>query len=235
MKKRFVVGVAGLMAVLIAALVFPLVTAAAGGPPEGRGMRSDNWQGSGSVTSGVLTAEQQAALVDFWTDEHKALATYQAVMAQFGEVQPFASIANAERSHIAALENVFARYGVAVPEIPTFDAPSFDTLDEACAAAAQAEIDNAALYEDLTAVFTQPDILRVMDNLSRASLNQHLSAFEQCAEGTYEPGIIGEGAGYRAGTAIQPQSQGGQGSRGRGRSQAPRGNAQSAGCLLDQD
>jgi len=220
--------------VVTAMLVFPVVALAAGGPPTGRGQGSVN-QGSGYGSGllpagGELTEAQETALVDFWVDEHKALATYEAVMAEFGEVQPFASIANAEQSHIAALENVFARYGVTIPEVPAFDAPTFEVLEDVCAAAAQVEIDNAALYDGLTSLFTQPDVLRVIENLSSASLNSHLPAFEACASGNYEPGTglyNGERAwGQSEDMRSMAQGQGSPaGTRGRGNVNAPRGSA----------
>lgn len=214
--KRKMMGL-GLILVVVGMLAAPVATLAAGGPPNGRG------QGNGGVAqpaaAGSLTAEQQAALVDFWTDEHKALATYQAVMAQFGAVPPFSMIARAEQNHIAALERIFARYGITVPATPTFETPVFATLGEACAAAAQAEIDNAALYDELQAQFTQPDILRVLDNLRNASLNNHLPAFEACVAGT----CTGDGSGGTQGNAGASARNGGQGNL-----NAPRDNAQYA-------
>lgn len=180
----------GLLMAMVAALVVPTVALAAGGPPDGRGAgRGGFMQQSAFVVTGELDADEQAALTEFLIDEHHALATYEAVMAQFGEVQPFASIARAERQHIAALESVFTRYGVALPSIPSFDVPTFESAEDACAAAAQAEIDNAALYDRLMSTIDNPDVLRVAENLRNASLNHHLPAFEACAEGTYTPGL----------------------------------------------
>lgn len=232
LKKKWSV----LLVVLAVVLVFPLVALAAGGPPEGRGSGS----GSGQLVAGDdLTAEQEAALIEFWLDEHKALATYQAIMAQFGDVAPFVSIANAEQNHIAALEQVFARYDVAIPAVPTFDVPAFETLEDACAAAAQAEIDNAALYDEYLALFTQPDILRVANNLKSASLNNHLPAFEACANGEVEPGLGGMGNGTGAQRQGGMRGQGGMdrsGSRGRGNAQmSPGYGAYADTCPMGQE
>jgi len=236
LKKKWMV----LMVVLVTALVVPVVVMAAGGPPTGRG------QGSGygePVIAGDLTGEQETALIEFWLDEHKALATYESIMAQFsaaefGDVAPFSGIARAEQSHINALERVFARYGVEVPAVPAFDVPVFDSLEDACAAAAQAEIDNAALYDDFLALFTQADILRVAENLQSASLNNHLPAFEACTDGEYEPGLVGAGVGdgaMRQG-GMGASSARGRSSVGRGSVQASQGNGMnSEACLLTQD
>ena len=213
--------------VVVAVLAFPIVTLAAGGPPTGRGRGNGGQPGVGLPVGEPLTAEQEAALVDLWEDEQHALAVYQSVIAQFGDVLPFTAIAQAEQSHAAALENAFARYGVAVPTVPTFDVPTFATLEDACAVAARAEIDNAALYDDLTSLFTQPDVLRVMANLSGASLNNHLPAFEACASGDYEPGMSGiYDGGWNRGNDTIPvmPGQGPAGMRGRGKGAMPQGN-----------
>lgn len=49
-----------------------------------------------------------------------------------------------------------------------------------CAIGAAAEIANAALYDELMAQTQRSDLLRVYANLQRASLEQHLTAFESC-------------------------------------------------------
>ncbi|MGC9346712.1 MAG: ferritin-like domain-containing protein [Anaerolineae bacterium] len=188
-RNKTMVKLVGLAMAATVALLLPGTVAAAGGPPDNRG------RGSGQmapVANGELDAEEQGVLAEFLIDEHKALATYESIMADFGEVQPFASIARAEEQHIAALERVFSRYGVALPEIPAFDIPAFGSLEEAAAAAAQAEIDNAALYDRLMGEIDNPDVLRVADNLRAASLNNHLPAFEAAASGDY---VAGEASG----------------------------------------
>jgi len=142
-----------------------------------------------------LDAEEQSILTEFLIDEHKALATYESIMSDFGAIQPFASIARAEEQHIAALERVFSRYDVTLPQIPTFDIPSFGSPEEAAAAAVQAEIDNAALYDRLLGGIDNPDVVQVAGNLRDASLNNHLPAFEAAATGSY---IAGEGGATMA-------------------------------------
>ncbi len=185
LKNKWMIALAGWVLALAVALTLPTMVAAAGGPPDNRGR---GWGLRAPVAEGELDAEEQAILVEFLIDEHKALATYEAVMAEFGEIAPFAQIARAEQQHIAALERVFARYDVTLPEIPDFDVPSFATPEAAAEAAAQAEIDNAALYDELLGEIDNADVVRVATNLRDASLNNHLPAFEAFAEGTYEVG-----------------------------------------------
>jgi len=197
-----------LVLVVVTMLALPVVTLAAGGPPPNRGNNNATTRGIRQpVTGETLNTEQKAVLVDFWMDEHKALATYQAVIAQFGNILPFSSISNAEQKHIVALEQVFARYGIAVPATPVFEMATFATIAEACTIAAQAELDNVSLYDALQSQFTQPDILRVIENLRNASQNKHLPAFESCTDGTYTGPINEAGmSGYIDGTQNYGQS-----------------------------
>jgi hypothetical protein len=140
-----------------------------------------NGAGSSSVT-GELDEASQAALIEALDEEYHALATYEAVMDQFGAVQPFASIARSEERHAEALVALFDRYGLDVPAAPEFEATEFASLQDACAVGVQAEIADAALYDRLFEVVTAPDIVRVFTNLQNASLDNHLPAFEACAE-----------------------------------------------------
>ncbi|MBN1260801.1 MAG: DUF2202 domain-containing protein [Anaerolineae bacterium] len=179
---------AGLAMALVLAAGFPGLTLAAGGPPNGRG----NGQSGGTGVIGTLTAEQEAALVEALEEEYGALALYESVMEDFGEVQPFAAIAASEASHVAALVNLFERYGIAAPAAPAFTPPTFETLEEACAAGVTAEIVDGALYDQLAPLFDQENVLRVFSNLQSASLNSHLPAFEACVDGEAPTGSAGE-------------------------------------------
>ncbi|TXG80643.1 MAG: DUF2202 domain-containing protein [Thermomicrobiales bacterium] len=130
-----------------------------------------------------LSEEARGALVAALDDEYKAFATYQSVMEKFGAVRPFIMISRAEEQHIAALKSLYDKYGVAVPEnqyLGMLSAP--DSVSAACQTGVDAEIANAALYDDrlLPAVSAYPDIVRVFTNLRNASADRHLPAFERC-------------------------------------------------------
>ena len=134
------------------------------------------------VAQGDLNASEVEALQMALDDEYKAWSVYEQVIADFGAVRPFTSIQKAEENHIAALVTLFDRYGLEVPANEWIDdAPSFDTLAEACEAGVQAEIDNAELYAQLFDMVDNPDIIRVFTSLQRASETMHLPAFERCA------------------------------------------------------
>jgi len=133
--------------------------------------------------SGELPADVAGALLAGLADEYNAYAAYEAVIAQFGPVAPFAAILQAEASHAAALERALTYYGVDYSAVvPATPATTFGTLAEACAFAAQAEIANFALYDNwLSTVSDYPDLVQIFTNLRNASEFNHLPAFQRCA------------------------------------------------------
>lgn len=134
------------------------------------------------VPSGELTSDAIAALTAGLADEVNAYNTYAQIIAQFGAVSPFVQIQQAEASHAAALQAAFTRYGLPVPEITSTVSVSPSSLAEVCAISAQAEIDNAALYDAwISAVSNYPDLVQVFTTLRNVSLNSHLPAFQACA------------------------------------------------------
>lgn len=133
--------------------------------------------------AGSLPPEVQEALIQALQDEYKAHRTYEAVIAQFGQVRPFSMIKGSEEQHIAALKSLFDKYGMTVPP-NTYDAQSAvpSSLTEACQLGVDAEIANASLYQDklLPVVVDYEDITLVFSNLMNASQQRHLRAFERC-------------------------------------------------------
>ena len=135
----------------------------------------------GQLSAGELSESEIEALSLALDDEYKAWSVYDQVIADFGAVRPFTSIQQAEEKHIAALVTLFDRYGLSVPvnEWPG-NVPSFDSLAEACEAGVQAEIENAALYDQLLGMADNRDVIQVFTSLQQASMTKHLPAFERC-------------------------------------------------------
>ena len=135
-----------------------------------------------NVDLGELSDSEVEALLMALDDEYKAWSVYDQVIADLGAARPFTSIQKAEERHIAALVELFDRYGLDVPtnEWPG-DVPTFDSLGDACETGVQAEIDNAALYGQLFSMVDNPDIIQVLTSLQQASQIKHLPAFERCA------------------------------------------------------
>ena len=132
---------------------------------------------------GLLSGAEIHALNEALDDEYHAWATYDQVIADFGEVPPFNNIREAEARHIEALCTLFARYGLPVPENPwPGKVARYASLQAACEAGVAAEIANGELYERLLGATERSDILTVLRNLQEASQQRHLSAFQRCAQ-----------------------------------------------------
>lgn len=125
------------------------------------------------------------ALNEVLDDEYRAFATYEQVLADFGDARPFSNIRDAEGRHIEALYALFARYSLSVPENPwPGKVERYASLQAACEAGVAAEIANAELYERLLKTIVHSDIDRVFHNLRDASQQRHLPAFQRCAQGS---------------------------------------------------
>jgi len=139
------------------------------------------------VAEPLLPIEVQEAVLEALVGaegEYAAYATYDAILAEYGNVNSYANIMAAEAKHIESLKLILDEYDVEYPvENPylgMIEAP--DSLAEAAQAGVDAEIANVALYaEQLEAVVDYPDIVDVFINLQRASQEQHLPAFERAA------------------------------------------------------
>lgn len=119
----------------------------------------------------------QAAL----EDERHTEAFYQAVMDRHGAVRPFVHVIEAERRHQSALLAHFERLGIPVPANPWVSqkiaVPS--TLDECYRKAAQAEVENVALYDHWLKVIQDPSLRETFERLRWASQERHLPAFRR--------------------------------------------------------
>lgn len=131
----------------------------------------------------ILNDAEMRALHEALDDEYRAWATYDQVIADFGDVPPFSNIRDAEQRHIEALRALFARYDLPVPDNPwPGRVERYASVREACEAGVAAEIANAALYDRLFAGTLRADILAVLRNLREASQERHLPAFQRCVQ-----------------------------------------------------
>ena len=166
---------------LVVALSTLIVCAALG--PVASTALAQRGGGGGGVTPVLDPIARQALLTALAgpLGEYAAAAEYTAILTAFGPtVQPYARILQAERQHIAALQQQCVRYGVPIPADPYLGhvtAPA--TLLEAAQTGVAAELLNVALYDDLlTKVRNYPSLVQVLTNLRAASLNNHLLAFQ---------------------------------------------------------
>lgn len=152
--------------------------------------------GSGAVTEGT-TYTTEEMLTYAIQDEYMALAEYEAIVAAYGDSNPFTNLIPAEEHHIALLEGLFADYGYAVPENDAAGRVALpDSLDAAYDVGVEAELNNIAMYETFLAQGAPDDVTAVFEALKEAS-ESHLTAFEQAADRT---GLGGQNA-YGRGNA----------------------------------
>jgi len=142
---------------------------------------NNNANGSGVGTQDT-SGEILAAMALGIQDEYHAENVYRRVLADFGQVFPFSRIVNAEQRHAAAIAGLYRNRSLDVPtsEWNLNNVPRFDSIQKACAAAAQAEIDNIALYDRFLELELPTDVRNVFTNNRAASLRNHLPAFEAC-------------------------------------------------------
>jgi hypothetical protein len=114
--------------------------------------------------------------------EYAAAASYAAVLDAYGQVEPYATIYQAELKHVDALIKQLDRAGIVAPANPyigKIEAPA--DLTTAAQAWAEGEILNVEMYDVLIAQSTDTNLTRVLNNLRSASLDSHLPLFELAA------------------------------------------------------
>ena len=181
-KKTITIIALAILTLVITASVYSPSLAASdagrGGPPNGRAQQSNV---VGTAAAATLSEQEAADLAEAIQEEYTAMNTYQAVIDELGEVQPFSRIVRAEQQHVNALIRVAQRFGVEAPENAGAVADiEWSTVEEACQMGVTFEQMDADLYDELLPNTTNPVLIRVYTNLQRASLNNHLPAFEAC-------------------------------------------------------
>ena len=115
--------------------------------------------------------------------EYAASAMYQAVIDEFGDIEPYVSIKEGEERHIDALTRQLERMGYEVPDNPYLGEVSAPAdLQTAAEAWAVGEIANVDMYDELLTQTEDKTLIRVLENLRRASLESHLPLFELAAD-----------------------------------------------------
>jgi len=124
------------------------------------------------------------ALLEALADGRKAEATYAAVLAKFGPVQPFLNIVDAEHRDQEILLDLFRAHKVEIPSNPYQGAPPSTpaTLPEACAIGVKTEEASIAMYDRLLSQVRDDDVCQVFHRLREASYSHHLPAFRACAK-----------------------------------------------------
>ncbi len=129
-------------------------------------------------TSGEYTIESMLTYAIL--DEYLAKATYEEILAVYGDVRPFSKIVIAEQTHIDLLLPLFETYGIDVPEnnaAASVVVP--DSIASALATGVEAEKANIAMYETFLAQTNLPDDVRTVFESLKAASEKHLNAFQR--------------------------------------------------------
>jgi hypothetical protein len=160
------------------------------GPGDGSGSGPGNGPGDGLCGSactgpvGPDPADIAAMLREALQEEYKAQYLYESVLQDYPAAMPFAAIVQSERQHVEALKQLFTRRQMTPPDSiwtpASFD--PYDSLPLACAGGVEAETEDAKFYTPYLSRDDLPqDVENVFTNLQAASLDNHLPAFERCA------------------------------------------------------
>lgn len=111
-------------------------------------------------------------------DEYLAYARYENVIRKFGASRPFTNILRAETMHISALNPLFDKYSIPLPENEArYHIVEPTTLLEAFKAGVAGEIANIRMYNTFLKQDISADVAIVFTALKNAS-ERHLTAFE---------------------------------------------------------
>jgi hypothetical protein len=130
-----------------------------------------------------LSADARNAIQVAIGDEYRAETIYSGVVGDFGPLPPFVNVLSAEQRHSTSLAQLLTQRGLTAPGNgwTVSSVPHFGSIPEACRAAAVAERDNISMYDRLLPLELPADVRQVFTNNRRASLVNHLPAFESCS------------------------------------------------------
>jgi len=170
---------------ILVAMIFTLSMVAVTMEAYGRGCGGGGGGGcggGGTSTTPLSDYEKQALNIAI-DEEYKAKAVYQKVIDTFGQISPFPWIKRDEQMHINWIANLLTKYGLPVPiDSWTGNVPlEFYSKQQACEIGAQAEFDNAAVYDQMIPQISHTDIISTFGKLRDVSRYKHLPTFQEWA------------------------------------------------------
>lgn len=133
---------------------------------------------------GPLPSELEKAALEALDAEYAMYAAYEAVIAQYGELEPYLTLREMAERNIEILKNFLGNYRIdypsSNPHMETMSLPG--TLSEAVEGLARKALTKAAMYADiLEKAGSYRGIDRLFSYLARNSLKQELPALELAA------------------------------------------------------
>ena len=143
-----------------------------------------------------LTSAEVRGLLDVLQALRRAHATSRQVLADHGEVHPFANLVNAQRRQIDAIIRVLDRHDVTIPDDtwppPTDRSP---TVLNACERGLATETGLSILFDRLIAESTRPELISLYRHLQDAARLRHIPALRRCVARLSHP-AGGRGPGW---------------------------------------
>ncbi|KHE72188.1 hypothetical protein LD39_05870 [Halobacillus sp. BBL2006] len=138
---------------------------------------SEDYGAKGALNATELSFPE--ALTYALQDEYLAQSRYDNILSEFGEIQTFSRIKQAELRHIDALLTLFSRYQISIPENDSVQYVSTpENIKDAYAKGVEGEIDNIAMYDKFLSYQIPDDARIIFTQLRNASVN-HLQAFRR--------------------------------------------------------
>ena len=132
----------------------------------------------GNTVLDVETTELKSMLDILYQDEYNTKSTYEEIIDEFGPNILYNNLIQAEAQHMNALEHIYARYDIQIPNMDARTPNLPDKLLDTYTLGKEAEEANIALYDKYLDEDLPEDIRFTFERLMNASYH-HLDAFNQ--------------------------------------------------------
>lgn len=126
----------------------------------------------------VETTELKSMLDILYQDEYNTKSTYEEIIDEFGPNILYNNLIQAEAQHMNALERIYTRYDIQIPNMDARTPNLPDKLLDTYTLGKEAEEANIALYDKYLDEDLPEDIRFTFERLMNASYH-HLDAFNQ--------------------------------------------------------
>lgn len=133
---------------------------------------------AGGATPGV-SADVLAAMGLVLRDELVQQWTYYFIIEDVPADFPFTIMNDAEETNVMAIENLYVKRSLAVPQ-PGLVIPAYHSMSAACNAAIASETAMVGTYDHVLSLALPDDIKQLMVTLRAATQDRHLPAFRAC-------------------------------------------------------
>lgn len=126
----------------------------------------------------VETTELKSMLDILYQDEYNTKSTYEEIIHEFGPNILYNNLIQAEAQHMNALERIYARYDIQIPDMDARTPNLPDNLLDTYTLGKEAEEANIAFYDNYLDEDLPEEIRFTFERLMNASYH-HLDAFNQ--------------------------------------------------------